>query len=65
VERGRRVLVYEKIWLSAYLCEDWIKLPVEFYVTDSGAAVLGREGAFEELQIAFVERDKIIYASRL
>jgi hypothetical protein len=65
VERGRRIPVYEKVSLRAYLCEDWISLPVKFYVNDNGAAVLGRAGAFEELQIAFVERDKIIYASRL
>jgi len=65
VEKGRRVAVYEKVWLLAYLCEEWIDLPVKFYVDDMGAAVLGRAGAFEELQIAFIEREKVIYASRL
>jgi len=65
VERGRGVEVYQKVQLFAYLCEQWIGLPVRFYVSDQGRAVLGRAGAFEQLQIAFVERDKVIYASRL
>jgi len=51
--------------LRAYLCEDWVELPVRFYVNNNRTAVLGREGAFDVLQIAFVERDKVIYASRL
>jgi hypothetical protein len=65
VERSRGIPVYQKVPLLAYLCEEWISLPVRFYVNDDGAAVMGRAGAFEELQIAFVERDKVIYASRL
>lgn len=64
VEKGRRVAVYEKVPLLAYLCDEWIDLPVKFFVEDIGTAVLGRAGAFEELQIAFLEREKVIYASR-
>lgn len=65
IERGRSVRVYEAVELLAYLCEEWIPLPVKFYVREKGAAVLGRAGAFEELQIAFVDNRKIMYASRL
>jgi hypothetical protein len=65
IERGRGIPVYQRVRLRAFLCEDWIELPVRFYVQDQGSAVLGRAGAFEKLQIAFVDRDKVIYASPL
>lgn len=60
---GAPVCAYEAVRLHAYLCREWIPLPVRFYVK-SGAAVLGRAGAFEAFRLAFVEQDKIIYASR-
>ncbi len=61
---GAPVRAYEAVRLRAELCGEWIGLPVRFYV-EEGKAVLGRAGAFEAFQLAFVERDKIIYASRV
>jgi hypothetical protein len=59
-----RIRVYERVSLRAYLCGEWILLPVRFQVEAGGSPVLGRAGVFETLQIAFVERDKVIYGGR-
>lgn len=55
--------VYQRTWLEALLCGNWIRLPVLFYANDTPRGLLGRAGAFEAIRIAFVHGRQVMYAA--
>lgn len=60
---GTSFPVYQKTWLEAFLCGNWIRLPVVFYANDTPRGLLGRAGAFGAMRIAFVHGRQVMYAA--
>jgi Aspartyl protease len=60
---GTSYPVYQKTWLEALLCGNWVPLPVLFYANDTPRGLLGRAGAFEAIRIAFVHGRQVMYAA--
>ena len=54
---------YGQVKLTALLCGKWVKVPVYFFPSTDRIGLLGREGAFDALQIAFVNSHRALYAS--
>ena len=53
-----------KIRLEAQLCGRWVELPVRFFTEDVRTdALLGREGAFDALHLAFAHSRQLMYAA--
>lgn len=62
---GARVACYGTEWLQAQLCGMWVRLPVRFFAEEERTgALLGREGAFDALQLVFVHSQQLMYATR-
>ena len=57
-----RVRCYGKVVLTAYLCDKWIGVPVYFFSSSNRVGLLGRSGAFDALQLAFVNKHRTLYA---
>jgi len=57
------ITCYGRVHLDAYLCGNWVDVPVYFYRSDKRVGLLGRAGAFDALQIAFVNRRWLLYLS--
>jgi hypothetical protein len=61
---GAPVPCYEKVWLEALLCGHWVRLPVRFFVEEAQTGgLLGRAGAFDAMQLAFVHGQQLMYAA--
>jgi hypothetical protein len=60
---GTSYPVYQKVWLEALLCGNWIRLPVLFYANETPRGLLGRAGAFAAIRIAFVHGRQVMYAA--
>jgi hypothetical protein len=54
---------YGQVELSAYLCGNWVRVPAYFFHSTDRTGLLGREGAFDALRIAFVNSHRALYAS--
>lgn len=51
-------------WLTAELCGRWVPIPVTFFpVSSKHVAVLGRAGAFEAMNVAFVHSTRRMLAA--
>jgi hypothetical protein len=59
----KRIPCYNKVWLEALLCGEWIRLPVLFFAGDEKHALLGRAGAFDALKLAFIQSQRIMYGA--
>jgi hypothetical protein len=60
-----RVKCYGQVMLLAHLCDEWIRVPVYFFSSTDRVGLLGREGAFDALQLAFVNEHRTLYAAAL
>jgi len=62
---GARFRCYSTLWdLHAYLCGDWVTVQARFFASEiKGGALLGRRGAFDALQLAFVHGQRVMYAT--
>jgi hypothetical protein len=50
---------------EVYLCGEWTKIPVRFFASDDAhGALLGRRGAFDALELVFVQGKRVMYARR-
>jgi Aspartyl protease len=50
---------------EAWLCGEWTKIPVRFFASDNAHdALLGRKGAFDALELVFVQGRRVMYARR-
>jgi len=48
------------------LCGEWTKIPVRFFASDDAHdALLGRKGAFDALELVFVQAQRLMYARRV
>lgn len=48
------------------LCGEWTEIPVRFFASESArSALLGRQGAFDALELVFVQANRVMYARRL
>jgi hypothetical protein len=56
---------YATVWdLRAYLCGEWVTVRTRFFASEAkGGALLGRQGAFEALQLAFMHGQRRMYAA--
>lgn len=51
--------------VEAYLCGRWTEIPVRFFASDNARnALLGRQGAFDALELVFVQAQRVMYARR-
>jgi hypothetical protein len=61
---GARVPCYGRQWLEGQLCGQWVRLPVRFFAEEGRTGgLLGREGAFDALHLAFVHGRQLMYAA--
>jgi hypothetical protein len=52
--------------VEADLCGQWTEIPVRFFASDQARhALLGRKGAFDALELVFVQAQCVIYARRV
>jgi hypothetical protein len=48
------------------LCGEWTEIPVRFFASEEArSALLGRQGAFDALELVFVQASRVMYARRL
>lgn len=48
------------------LCGEWIEIPVRFFASEAAhSALLGRQGAFDALELVFVQASRVMYARKL
>jgi hypothetical protein len=51
---------------EVWLCGEWTKIPVRFFASDDAHnALLGRKGAFDAIELVFVQGRRIMYARRV
>ena len=61
---GAKVPCYGRSWLEAQLCGQWVRLPVRFFAEEARTGgLLGREGAFDALHLAFAHGRQLMYAA--
>jgi hypothetical protein len=63
VAGGLKVGCYNKVWVDAFLCGEWVGLPIVFFAGDEKDALLGRAGAFDALRLAFLHGPRVLYAA--
>ena len=52
--------------VEADLCGKWTRIPVRFFASDQARrALLGRDGAFDALELVFVQARRVIYARQV
>lgn len=69
--RGAGGSVYEYFadpeWKAeVQLCGEWTEIPVRFFASEEArGALLGRQGAFDALELVFVQASRVMYARKL
>jgi hypothetical protein len=64
---GTTFTYLDNAWrVEADLCGRWTKIPVRFFASDQArGALLGRAGAFDALELVFIQARRVMYARRV